>query len=358
MTSAAIQGVKRLFQKLKRPLLESLLAIIIGLIIGAILMAIFGYDPIAAYSALLIGSLGSFDGICESLANATPLMLTGLTFAIGMKSGYFNVGAEGQAYLGAIGAIMIGSTIHLPYGVHLAIATLFAMFMGALWSLPVSALKAWRGVHEVVSTIMLNWMALFFVRYLIEYHYYEPGRAERAMPVLPTARYQVLGASLTTVIFVAVAFMLFAYFLLWRTTLGYELRLTGSNPEAARYIGINSTRVIFLNFFLGGLAAGLAGATQVLGRPPAWTIYKTLGNVINLGFDGIGAALIGRNHPIGIIFASILLGILSYGARFMMYLGVDPDLTRAVNGVIIIALSLPELYRIIKRLIVGRREAE
>jgi len=344
-----------LTNKLKKPLIESLIAVLIGFLGGAILMVAFGYDPILAYSALLRGSILSIDGILESLANAIPLMLTGLTFAIGVRSGYFNVGAEGQAYMGAIGAVIIGGAVYLPPAIHLVIATLFAMLLGALWSLPVSALKAWRGVHEVVSTIMLNWIALFLVRYLIEYHYYEPGRAERALPALQTARYDVLGASLTSIIYVAIGFILFTYFLLWRSTIGYELRLTGSNPEAARYVGVSSVKVVFLNFFIGGLAAGLAGASQVLGRPPAWTIYKTLGNVINLGFNGIGVALIGRNNPVGMIFSAIFLGILLYGARFMQYQGIDPDLTVAINGIIVVSLSLPELYILIKRFVAGGR---
>ncbi len=342
-----------MFNRLKKSIIETLIVVLIGFVGGAILMIIFGYDPIAAYMKLFKGSVLSIDGILESLANAVPLMLTGLTFAIGVRSGYFNVGAEGQAYMGAIGAVIIAGSISLPYGVHLAAATLFSMIVGALWSLPVSALKAWRGVHEVVSTIMLNWIALFLVRYLIEYYYYEPGRAERALPALPTARYSVIGASLSTIIFVTIGFTILIYFILWRTTLGYELRLTGSNPEAARYVGVNYVKVIFLNFFIGGLAAGLAGASQVIGRPPAWTIYKTLGNVINLGFNGIGVALIGRNHPLGIIFSSIFLGILLYGSRFMQYLGIDPDLTVAINGIIVLFLSLPELYSMVKRYIVG-----
>jgi len=343
------------FSKLKKPILETLIAILIGFIGGAVLMIIFRYDPITAYVALFQGTLLSVDGIFESLANAVPLMLTGLTFAIGVRSGYFNVGAEGQAYIGAMGAVVLAGSISLPPGIHVLATTLFAMIVGALWSLPVSALKAWRGVHEVVSTIMLNWIALYLVRYLIEYYYYEPGRAERALPALPTARYDVIGASLTTFIFVAIGFIVLTYFILWRTTLGYELRLTGSNPEAARYVGVNYVKIVFLNFFIGGLAAGLAGASQVIGRPPAWTIYKTLGNVINLGFNGIGVALIGRNHPFGIIFSSIFLGILLYGSRFMQYLGVDPDLTVAINGIIVLSLSLPELYSIIRKHIVGGR---
>jgi len=320
-------------------------------------MLIYGYDPLRAYYALFSGAFGEVSGILETLAFGTPLILTALTFAIGVRAGLFNIGAEGQMYLGAIGAVMIGGAMSLPPGIHVAAATLFGMLLGALWSLPVSLLKIMRGVHEVVSTIMLNWIAYWLVMYLVTYIFPQPGRAERAIPAQETARYTVIGASLTTVFFVVIAFALLIYFILWRTTAGYELRLVGINPEAARYAGISSAKVTILGFLLGGLAAGLAGASQVLGRPPSWTLYATMGNLINLGFEGIGVALIGRNHPIGIIFASIFYGGLLHGGRFMEFeVGVASELVRAINGIIIIALSIPEILSIVKRLIKRGRE--
>ncbi len=335
-----------------RPLFESLVTILIGLIAGALLMIPFGYDPLKAYPALFKGAFGSLSDIMETLAFATPLMLTAVTFAVGVKTGLFNIGAEGQMYLGAIGATAIAGLIPLPPGLHLAVATLFAMLLGALWALPPALLKIWRGVHEVISTIMFNWIATHLSMYIAIYYLAQPGRSERTVPALPSARYPVLmeGATLTAVIFVALAFCIAVYIYLWGTRAGYELRLVGENPEAARYAGVDARRALILSFAIGGLAAGLAGASQIIGRPPTWSLYATLGNVITLGFDGIGVALIGRNHPIGGIFAAILYGALQHGGRYMEYhAGVSSELVRAINGLIVVALAVPEIWAIISR---------
>jgi simple sugar transport system permease protein len=336
------------------PVAESAVAVVVGIVAGAFLMLGFGFDPLRAYAALFLGAFGSTAGILESLAFATPLMVTAVPFAVGVRASLFNIGSEGQMYLGAMGAVIVGGVILLPPGVHLVAATLFAMCLGTLWALPAAILKIWKGVHEVVSTIMLNWIALFFVTYLIRTYFGEPGRAERAIPALPTAQYAIIGETLTTVIFVVVAFCVAVTILLWRTGIGFELRLVGDNPEAAKYAGASSQRAILVAFLVGGLAAGLAGASQVLGRPPSWTIYATLGNLVNLGFDGIGVALIGRNHPVGGIFAAIFYGGLAHGGRFMEYnVGVASELVEAINGIIVIALAMPEIVAIIRR----RRES-
>jgi len=143
------------------PVVESVVAGIIGLVIGAAIMLVYGYDPISAYSSLFRGSFGSFYSWAESLANATPLILTALTFAVAMRGGLFNIGAEGQLYIGALAAVSV-SLIQLPYPLHVVVALLAAMLAGMIWSLPVALLKLGRGVHEVISTIMFNWIAHFF----------------------------------------------------------------------------------------------------------------------------------------------------------------------------------------------------
>ncbi len=329
---------------------ESGIAVVIGLVAGAFLMLVFGYNPIRAYLALFLGAFGSISGILETLAFATPLMVTAVTFAVGVRASLFNIGAEGQMYLGAIGAVIVGGTLTLPAGLHPIAATIFAMCLGALWALPAAILKIWRGVHEVVSTIMLNYIAFWLVTWLVTYQFGEPGRAERATPALPTARYPVIGETLTSVIFVVVIFCIAVAVLLWRTGIGFELRLVGDNPEAAKYAGASRSRAILVSFLVGGMAAGLAGASQVVGRPPSWTLYATLGNLVNLGFDGIGVALIGRNHPVGGIFAAIFYGGLQHGGRYMEYnAGVPSELVSAINGVIVMTLAIPEIVTIIRR---------
>ncbi len=290
--------------------------------------------------------------VLETLAFATPLMLTAVTFAVGVRAGLFNIGAEGQMYLGAIGATFIAGTVRLPVGVHLVAATLAAMIFGGVWALIPALLKMWRGVHEVISTIMSNWIAFHFSIYLAVNFLGEPGRAERTAPALATARYPVLSedSTLTAVIFVAIAFCVVVYLYLWGTRAGYELRLAGENPEAARYAGVHAGRVMLLSFVIGGLAAGLAGASQIIGRPPAWSLYATMGNVTTLGFDGIGVALVGRNHPVGAVLAAVLFVALTQGGRLMEYqAGVLSELVRALNGVIVLTLAVPEIWTIMAR---------
>ena len=364
--------VERLFgtirehlRTLKRPLAESLFALFIGLLIGAALMLVFGHNPITGYISMLKGfglfiREGSFNKteFLEALAYSVPLMLTAITFAVGMRAGIFNIGAEGQVYMGAVAAAWIGGHLVLPTGIHILVATAFAMLVGALWALLPAILKIFAGVHEVISSIMLNWIAFFHVPYLI-IHHFAGAYAERTAAVLPTARYPVIGASLTAVIFVAIAACVVVYFLLWRTRAGYELRLVGDNPDAARYAGVNIRRAILISFIIGGLAAGLAGASQVIGRPLlGWTLPATLGTVFGLGFSGIGVAVVGRNHPIGGIFAALLFAGMLNGAKFMEYdYGIPSDLVVAIQGVIILALAVPTLLPMIRKGVkkIGRR---
>ncbi len=333
-------------------IVQSAFAIIIGLLVGGALIAFFGYNPLKAFIMLFKGAFGGLSETFETLAYAVPFMLTAVPFAIGVQAGLFNIGAEGQMYLGAVAAVAIGGAVSMPPYIHLICSTVFSMIIGAVWAYPAAILKIKRGVHEVISTIMFNWIAFWLSIYLIVYHLAEPGRAERSLPILPTSRYTVLyhGSTLTTVIFVSAGFCILLYFFLKGTKIGYEMRAAGANPDAARYAGININKAIVLSFIIGGMASGLAGASQILGRPPAWSLYATLGNVVGIGFDGIGVALIGRNDPIGGIFASIFYGALLNGGRYMeYYVGVPSELIRAVNGLIVLALASPEIISIIRR---------
>ena len=334
------------------PVAESVIAGVIGIAIGAVIMLVYGYDPVAAYISLFRGSFGSIYSWAESLANATPLILTALTFAVAMRGGLFNIGAEGQLYIGALAAVAV-SLIHLPYPLHVVVALLAAMLAGMIWSLPVAFLKLGRGVHEVISTIMFNWIAHFFAFYLIANVLTDPKRGEKTISIAETSRLArgLPDASLNFGLLVAVISAVVVLFLLWRTTGGFELRVSGFNPDAARYAGISRRRQILTIFLIGGATAGLAGAVQVMGRPPTYALMSGLPQFVNLGFDGIGVAMIGRNHPIGIIFAAIFFGGLLVGGRIMQFSpGVPLEMVRVVEGVIILALAVPELKRILVRI--------
>lgn len=331
-----------------RPVGQSILVGIIGLVVGAFIMMGYGFDPIKAYITLFKFSVGDLYSLAESLANAAPLILTALTFAIGFRGGLFNIGAEGQLYMGALAAVAV-SYIHLPAGVHHVVTLAAAMSAGALWSLPAAFLKLTRGVHEVISTIMFNWIAHFFAFYLLANVLANPNRPDKTISIAETARLSVLvpGTSLTYGISVSILVALLVLFLLWRTTLGFEVRAVGHNPEASHYAGIQRWRAALVVFVLGGLTAGLAGAVQVMGRPPSYALFVGLPGITNLGFDGIVVAMIGRNHPVGILFAAFFFGALMSGGRMMGPIsGVPFDLVRVVEGVIILSLAIPELGRL------------
>jgi len=350
------------------PVGYSAFAVVVGLLAGVVIMMLAGYDPVAGYGALYEGVfVGAFDnepgnewGLYDTVGSAVPLILTGLTFAIGIRGGVFNIGAEGQVYAGAVAAVA-ASLFVLPPGLHHAVAIAFGMAAGALWALPVSLLKVTRGVHEVISTIMLNRIALFVGMYFITEFMTNPQQAQQSIKTAETARFAAIkaGTSLTWawIIPVVVAFVVF--YLLWRTTFGYRIRVVGYNAIAARYAGMSENRTINATFWLGGMAAGMAGALMIIAGPPSYALAKDLSTVGNLGFDGIGVALIGRNHPIGIIFAALFFAALNVGGLSMQIASnVPQEMVQVIQGVIILTLAAPELLRILRGLFARKAPQE
>jgi len=349
--SRLLRGAHRTLTGL-HPALESLLAAVVGLLVGAILMYMYGFDPWKAYVGLIRGAYGGSYELSSSLARATPLILTALTFSICLRSGMFNIGAEGQMYMGGIASVLVAYFV-LPSGLHQIAGLIFAAFAGAVWSLVPAFLKLTRGVHEVISTIMFNWIARWLALYLAIFVVVDPLRPEKTLSIPVSARFPVLvrGTDLSYAIFVSIAVALVIYFLLWHTATGYEVRAAGLNPTAARYGGIRNKRTMFLSFILGGIAAGLAGATIVMGLPPTYAIYGGGGlpQLMNLGFDGMAVAMVGRNHPIGILVAALFFGGLNAGGRVMQFYGSNPvplEMVRVVMGAIVLVMSIPELIRI------------
>jgi len=349
--SRLLRGAHRTLTGL-HPALESILAAIVGLLVGAILMSIYGFDPWKAYMGLVKGAFGGSYEIASSLARATPLILTALTFSICLRSGMFNIGAEGQMYMGGIASVLVTYFV-LPTGLHQIAGLILAGLAGAAWGIVPAILKVTRGVSEVISTIMFNWIARWLALYLAIYVVVDPLRPEKTLSIPMTARFPVLvrGTDLSYAIFVSIAFALVIYFLLWHTAIGYEVRAAGLNPTAARYGGIRNRRTMFLSFILGGVAAGLAGATIVMGLPPTYAIYGGGGlpQLLNMGFDGMAVAMVGRNHPIGILVAAVFFGGLNAGGRVMQFYGANPvplEMVRVVMGAIVLVMSIPELIRL------------
>ncbi len=327
---------------------KTVIAAVFGFAVGALTMMVYGYDPISAYIALFNGAFGDPYGFSESLANATPFILTALTFAIGFRGGMFNIGAEGQLYLGALAAVTV-SLFHLSSGISFALSIIFAVLAGAAWSLPVAVLKAARGVHEVISTIMLNWISRFLSFYLIAKILVDPLRAEKTISIAESVRFPLLvpGTSLSYGIFVSFFAAIITYLFVWRTVTGFDIRAMGFNPVAATYAGIDKWKITLIVFITGGFTAGLAGAVHVMGRPPTYAIYSGMPAIQGLGFEGLAVAMIGRNHPIGIIFAAIFFGGLLAGGRMMQLSSQVPlEMVRVVEGIVVLFLAIPELIRV------------
>ena len=346
------QGVNKILQKINiKALVESVIAIFVGFLIGAIILVAFGYNPVEAYTALFRGGLASTDNIAVTLHYSTPIMLTALTFAVGARTGIFNIGAESSFYFGAVAAIIFTNL----WG-NVWLGLFMGMLLGALWALPAALLKVYRGVHEVISTIMFNWIGWYFILWLIVGPYANPKNPIKTISVPPSARLPLIGDTILSWGFIiAVLASILTYFVLWHTTLGFGMRASGHNPRAARYGGINPKMAILWSFIIGGMASGLGGAMKVMSDYPGYAISQGGANIYGFGFDGIGVSLVGRNHPLGIILSAIFFGMLKAGTSAMQQTGVPLEIVRVIQGVIIITVAIPGLYDLITKTV--RRSA-
>jgi simple sugar transport system permease protein len=290
--------------------------------------------------------------LTESLTVAAPLIVAGLAVALPFKAGLFNIGAEGQIILGAIGAAWVGFTLNLPWGVHLLVAVVASLVLGALWAGIVGLLKARTGAHEVIVTIMLNYVARFLLAYLLTtVAFQRPGRNDPISPIVePSAQYPLLLGSWSRLhlgFLVALLAAAFVWWLLNRSVLGFQFRAVGANPSAARTAGINVDRSFILVMAIAGALAGLAGSFQVLGTEKALSGGVSAG----IGFDAITVALLGRGSPLGTVLAGILFGALRAGGVTMQArTGTPIDIVLVVQSLIVLFVAAPPLVRAIFRL--------
>ena len=378
-------------------LVVPVLAVLTALVIGALvivlsdqaLLALWTSDPVKAfgesigavaegYGALFTGALGSperyasafasgdtnqiiraFNPISESLLAATPLIFTGLAVALGFRSGLFNIGAEGQLYLGAIVATFVGFSLHgLPFFIHLPLAIGAGFLGGALWGFIPGLLKARTGAHEVIVTIMLNYVSYQVINWVLRQAWYQrPGRPDPVSPVVdPSAIIPPIieGLRVNWGFALAILAATFVSWLLFRSTLGFEFRAVGFNPSAAKYAGISISKTLILTMAICGGLAGLAGATEIIGVNKALTPGFSPG----YGFDGIAIALLGGSSPLGVVLAAILFGVLRAGATPMQAAtGIPIDLVVVIQALVIMFVAAPalirELYRIKARRTTG-----
>ena len=338
-----------------------LTAVLSALVVGAVIILVSSlargqFDPLlplSAYGALFRGAFGSLNGILFSIVSATPLILGGMAVGLGFKAGLFNIGAQGQFLMGALGSASIGAYLAgAPGPVAITIAILAGALFGAAWGFIPGALKAWTGAHEVVTTIMLNFIAGALIGYLITGPLEAPGFSfSRTGPLGNAEAPTFFGTGIHLGVLVAFALVPAVWWLLWRSTLGFEIRTVGANPDAARYAGMRPAAITILTMSLCGLLAGLAGAGQILGI----SHFMNASYGTSIGFDSIAVALLGRAHPVGIMLAALLFGALRAGSGLMqIQAGIPVEIIDVIQATILLFLAA----RLITLRLPWRRAAE
>jgi len=334
------------------------LAILTAVVLGGIIIAVVRGNPFLAYYGLIQGSFGSAKALSETAVWATPYIFAGLAVALAFKGGLFNIGAEGQLALGATFSALIGYALpgwlgrDIPAIIHLPLAIIVGMAAGAFWAAIVGFLKAYTGGHEVINTIMMNYIALNTISYLLNgpMKDRDPNNVIARTPLIAeSARMPAIFENFRIhwgfILALVVAFIV--WWLLNKTTLGFEIRTVGANPDAAKYAGINVKRTIVITMTLSGLLAGMAGALEVTGL----NFRHELGFSIGYGFDAIAIALLGKSHPLGVVFASILFAAMRNGATRMQFLTQLPvDLISVLQALILLFVAADAIIRYIYRI--------
>lgn len=329
-------------------ILVPVVSIIIGLIVGAIVMLASGYDPVLGYTALWNGIFGDFYSIGNTIRQITPYILSGLAVAFAFRTGLFNIGVEGQLLMGWLAAAYVGYAFELPRFIHLPLALLAAAAAGAFWAFIVGFLKAKLSVHEVIASIMLNYTALYItnavIRSLTDGSFKTPTILESATLRMPWLREVTDNSGLHLGIIVALLMVFVMWFILEKTTRGYELKSVGFNKNAAEYAGMSVNKNIILAMTISGVFAGLAGAVEALGTFQNASIKAGFSGI---GFDGIAVALLGANTPLGVIFGASLFGSLKYGALNMPNeAGIPEEIVSIIIALIIFFVASGYIIRL------------
>lgn len=335
-----------------------LVAIIVSFIVGFIFILLMGYpasQAAASYAALVKGSFGSMRAIGETLVYSTPLIFTGLAIASAYRCGMFNIGAEGQFIIGSFTAAWAGFAIKgLPWFIHIPLVLIAGAVGGAVWAAIVGILKAKLGCHEVINSIMLNYVAWYLSNFLtLRVPYFNQPSKSYTKDILDTAKLTPLFANsrVSAGIIVAIICAIILYIILWKTVLGYEIRAVGFNPSSAEYGGINIAKNLVLAMVISGSLAGIGGAVQV--QSVNFRVNQLLA-FTNYGFDGIAVALVGKTHPIGVIFSALLFGALAKGSFQMQFsAGVPKEVVGLIQGIIIVFIAAEQMFQFLKK----RKEA-
>jgi ABC-type uncharacterized transport system permease subunit len=326
-----------------RKVSESVILVLIGFGVAGIVIQVAGYSAPAVFGALLNHSIGSPLGLSSVLWEATSLTMTGLAATVAFRAGIFNIGVEGQAYLGGFMGFLVGYYLSLPSYIELPIVVVAGAVGGILWAIVPAALKAYRGVNEVVTTIMMNYIGSYLVSYLQVLYKSPYSNSSYTSQVNPSAQFSQLFSwgPLDSGIFVSLLTLGAIYFVVWHTTIGYQIRVSGLNPFAARYAGVDPKRMTLFVMLLSGGLAGIGGAlftnASVIG-------HFDLGTITGVGLNGITVSLIGQLNPIGTFFAAMLVGSLVAATPFIFIAAqLPPQIVPFVTGIIVAAAAIPGL---------------
>jgi simple sugar transport system permease protein len=350
--------ITKILKSAGNTMLVPILAVITALVIGGIVIASVGGNPFQAYVGLFQGAFGSAKAWSETAVWASPFIFAGLAVALAFKGGLFNIGAEGQLALGAVVAAWVGYAlpgmlgISLPAIIHLPLAIGLGILAGVLWGAIPGALKAYTGGHEVINTIMMNYIALNMVSFLLNgpMKDKDPNNVVARTPeIAESARIAPIfeGFRVHWGFVLALVMAVVVWWLLWKTTLGFEIRTVGTNPDAAQYAGINVKRTIILTMSLSGLLAGMAGVVEVTGL----NYRHELGFSVGYGFDAIAIALLGKTHPFGVVLGALIFAGMRNGATRMQFLTQIPvDIISVIQALILLFVAADAIIRYIYRI--------
>lgn len=349
----------------------TLASVIFGLLVGGIILVLSGINPLEAYKVLILGAFGKPKFISWTLVEAVPIILTGIAVAFAFNTGVFNIGAEGQYIVGSLAAVTVGVVFKLPPIIHIPLAILAAFVAGGIWGGLVGLFKAKRGVNEVISSIMLNWIAFYLSNYMLTKAFLRKPDSNYSFNIEPTASIRILGEWKISEagraflkdheilkgllnppvhwgILIAILVAIVAWYILNKTTIGFELKAVGFNKFAAEYGGIDISKNLITSMAISGAIAGLAGGINVLG------VSQNIGLLAaqqGYGFNGIAVSLIAGNNPLGCIPSGILFAGLNYGGgKLNSQLDTPSEIINIIIGIIVLFIAMPKLMDMLKKL--------
>ncbi len=352
----------------KKSILESnvlytIIAIIAGLLIGAVFLMIAGISPAVAYGKLFSSIFSKPKYLVWTLVYASPLIFTGLSVAFSFRTGVFNIGAEGQFVIGGLVACVLGIVLKLPAGLHAIVCLAAAAAAGCIWSLIVGILKVKRGIHEVLSFIMFNWIAFYLSNYVVNLPGIHRDSSEATQDVAASARLLMPEGLRSTLdcsnahwgIVLAVIAAVIIWVIIEKTTLGYKLKAVGFNSNGAEYGGIDANKSILTALGISGLLSGLGGAVQVLGM--AGRLSQFAGQE-GFGFEGITVALIGSSNPIGCIFSGLFYGAMKYGGSKLSIVKAPSEVVDIIMGCIVLLIAIAHVFKVFVLKAAKKKEAK